>query len=123
MSNDLDIIIQIQLKKHFGKELLRLDEFQCDSVGYQLDNGRVICLWLHECECQLNIKVKEIGQLQNLQELYLDDNQLTQLPEELLQPNLEIEWDGRRWREGIHVADNPLSNSSQRLTIAWWRLK
>jgi small GTP-binding protein len=56
---------------------------------------------------QLTQLPKEIGQLQQLRKLDLGWNKLTQFPEELLQLNLAVKWD-REWdKEGIHVAGNP----------------
>jgi Leucine-rich repeat (LRR) protein len=49
----------------------------------------------------------EIVNLQNLTSLDLSDNQLIQFPKALLDLNLDVYWDSKSWKKGIHVEDNP----------------
>jgi len=91
--SDLDIIVQIE--QRIGKKLEKLDKIRYSSVGYQL-NAQQQVIGLELYGCKLKELPKEIGQLRQLQTLYLGNsiiaqrlglssNQLTQLPKEIAQ--------------------------------------
>ena len=111
MSNDLEIIKK--LEQTIGKELPKLDSVKYGSVGYvQNKQNQITGLGLYKCG--LTELPPEIGKLQNLTELYLWKNQLTQFPKALLNLNLEVKWDA--YKDGICVKDNPFQNPPNRQT-------
>jgi len=62
---------------------------------------------LNLCNNQLTNLPSEIAELHTLNSLNLHKNKLSQFYKALLNLNLEVKWDFHYWEEGIHIQDNP----------------